>query len=56
VLRDIKSNADYVTRPLGPETVTKRLFAATRDEDAAKPFMAHFLRLGRSEPVKLQRL
>ena len=56
VIRDVKSNADYVTRPLGDGTITKRLFAATRDADAAKPFMAHFLRLGRSEPVKLQRV
>ena len=55
VLRDIKSNADYVTRPLGPGVITKRLYAATRVEDTLKPFMAHFLRLGRSEPVKLQR-
>ncbi len=55
VLRDVKSNADYVTRPLGPGVITKRLYAATRTEDATKPFMAHFLRLGRSEPVKLQR-
>jgi LysR family transcriptional regulator for metE and metH len=31
------------------------MYAATRAEDAAKPFMAHFLRLARSEPVKLQR-
>jgi LysR family transcriptional regulator, regulator for metE and metH len=55
VLRDIKSNADYITRPLGPATITKRLYAATRDEDGLKPFMAHFLKLGRTEPVKLQR-
>jgi len=55
VLRDVRSHADYITRPLGPRTITRRLFAATRDEDAAKPFMAHFLRLGRTEPVKLQR-
>jgi LysR family transcriptional regulator, regulator for metE and metH len=55
VLRDVKSNADYVTRPLGPGVITKRLYAATRTEDATAPFMAHFLRLGRSEPVKLQR-
>jgi LysR family transcriptional regulator, regulator for metE and metH len=55
VLRDVQSNADYVTRPLGPGTITKRLYAATRDEDALKPFMAHFLKLCRSEPVKLQR-
>lgn len=55
VIRDVKLNADYVTRPLGPQTVTKRLFAATREEDVARPFMAHFLRLARTEPVKLQR-
>lgn len=55
VIRDVKSNADYVTRPLGDGTITKRLCAATREEDVAKPFMAHFLRLCRSEPVKLQR-
>ena len=55
VLRDIRSNADYVTRPLGPGIITKRLYAATRVEDALKPYMAHFLKLGRSEPVKLQR-
>lgn len=55
VLREVKSSADYVTRPLGPGVITKRLFAATREEDAARPFMAHFLKLARSEPVKLQR-
>jgi LysR family transcriptional regulator for metE and metH len=55
VMREVKSNADYVTRPLGPEVVTKRMYAATRDQDVAKPYMAHFLKLARSEPVKLQR-
>jgi len=55
VLRDVKTNADYITRPLGPGSVTKRLYAATRAEDAAKPYVGHFLRLGRSEAVKLQR-
>jgi LysR family transcriptional regulator, regulator for metE and metH len=55
VLRDVKTHADYITRPLGPQVVTKRLYAATRSADTEKPYMAHFLRLGRSEPVKLQR-
>ena len=55
VLRDLRTNADYVTRPLGPGSITKRLYAATRTEDASRPFVAHFLKLGRSEPVKLQR-
>lgn len=55
VLREIKGNGDYLTLPLGPGEITKRLYAATREEDTAKPFMAHFLRLCRSEPVKMQR-
>ena len=55
VMREVRLNADYVTRPLGPDPVTKRMFAATREEDVAKPHVAHFLRLARSEPVKLQR-
>ncbi|MDZ4134332.1 MAG: LysR substrate-binding domain-containing protein [Paracoccaceae bacterium] len=55
VLAQLRGNNDFVTRPLGPGQITKRLYAATRDEDATKPFMAHFLKLGRSEPVKLQR-
>lgn len=55
VLRGVAGSGDYVARPLGPETVTKRMYAATREDDAAKPFMAHFLKLARSEPVKLQR-
>ena len=55
VLREVKGNGDYLTRPLGPGDITKRLYAATREEDVAKPYMAHFLRLCRSEPVKMQR-
>jgi LysR family transcriptional regulator, regulator for metE and metH len=55
VIREVKSHADYVTRPLGPAPITKRTYAVTREEDGTKPYMAHFLRLGRSEPVKLQR-
>ncbi|WP_151719906.1 LysR family transcriptional regulator [Gemmobacter serpentinus] len=55
VMREIRGKPDYVTRPLGPQTVTKRMYAATRNADATQPFMAHFLRLMRSEAVKLQR-
>ena len=55
VIRDVKYRPDYVIRPVTEAGLTKRLYAATREEDTARPFMAHFLRLGRSEPVKLQR-
>ncbi|MCV2873859.1 LysR substrate-binding domain-containing protein [Defluviimonas sp. WL0050] len=56
VLREVKYQPDYVTRPVTKKGLTKRMYAATRAEDATKPFMAHFLRLARSEPVKLQRV
>ncbi len=55
VLREVKYHSDYVTRPLTATGKTKRLYAAVRGEDAAKPFMAHFVRQARTEPVKLQR-
>ncbi len=55
VVREVQSSADYITRPLTEKGINKRMYAATRDEDAAKPFMAHFIRLARTEPVKLQR-
>ncbi|MEO1798291.1 MAG: hypothetical protein AAFR53_14960, partial [Pseudomonadota bacterium] len=35
--------------------VTRRLYAAVRSEEATKPYMAHLLKLARSEPLKLQR-
>ncbi|WP_209426502.1 LysR family transcriptional regulator [Pararhodobacter sp. SW119] len=55
VLREVKYSSDYVTRPLTSKGMTRRLYAATRTDDATKPFMAHVLRLARTEPVKLQR-
>ncbi|MCG6903378.1 MAG: LysR family transcriptional regulator [Rhodobacter sp.] len=55
VVREVKYHSDYVTRPITETGLTRRLYAATRDVDTAKPFMAHLLRLARTEPVKLQR-
>lgn len=55
VLRDIRLHSDYITRPITKAGLTRRLYAAVREEDAAKPFMAHVLKLARTEPVKLQR-
>jgi LysR family transcriptional regulator for metE and metH len=56
VLREVKYRPDYVTRPVTAKGLTKRLYAATRSDDATEPYVAHFLRLGRTEPVKLQRV
>lgn len=55
VVREVRYNSDYVTRPLTKTGITKRLYAATRTEDAPKPFMSHVIRLARTEPPKLQR-
>lgn len=55
VVRQVRYSSDYVTRPLTKDGITRRLYAATRDEDTHRPFMAHLIRLARQEAVKLQR-
>jgi LysR family transcriptional regulator for metE and metH len=55
VVRSVRHSPDYITRPLTEHGVTRRLYAATRTGDAAKPYVAQFLRLARTEPVKMQR-
>ncbi|MCT8159553.1 LysR family transcriptional regulator [Pseudoruegeria sp. SHC-113] len=56
VVREVKYNSDYVTRPITEKGLTKRLYAAIRSDDAQKPYMSHLIRLARTEPVKLQRM
>ncbi|MDJ0994620.1 MAG: LysR family transcriptional regulator [Dinoroseobacter sp.] len=56
VVREVRYNSDYVTRPLTKAGVTKRLYAATRSDETTLPYMAHVLRLARTEPLKLQRV
>jgi len=55
VLSDVKHNPDYVTKRLTKNGLAKRMYAATRQDDTMVPYMAHMIRLCRSEPVKLQR-
>ena len=54
VVRQVRYSSDYITRPLTKGGVTRRLYAATRSEDTALPFMAHLIRLAKQEAVKLQ--
>ncbi len=54
VLRAVRGNADYITRPLTRGGLTRRMYAAIRSEDALKPYIAHMIRLARQEAVKLQ--
>ncbi|MGI3211245.1 LysR family transcriptional regulator [Roseovarius tibetensis] len=55
VVRELRTSSDYVTRPLTAGGKIKRLYAAIRDEDGDKPYMAHLLKLAREIPVRLQR-
>ena len=55
VVRSVEGHADYAVRPLTQSGLTRRMYAASRTDDAAQPFMAHFIRLARTVPVKLQR-
>ncbi|TMV07762.1 LysR family transcriptional regulator [Ruegeria sediminis] len=54
VVREVKYNSDYVTRPLTKEGITRRLYAAVRAEDLEKPFVQELVGLARSEARKLQ--
>jgi len=55
VVRQVRYNADYVTKPLTPKGMTRRLYAATRQGDAALPYVAHLIKLAKAEALKLQR-
>ncbi len=55
VLRDGKVRPGNVVRRLTGAGLSRRLYAAIREDDAAKPYIAHMVRLARTEPVKLQR-
>ncbi|MEL7212977.1 MAG: LysR family transcriptional regulator [Pseudomonadota bacterium] len=55
VVREVKYNSDYVTRPITETGLTRRLYAATRGDDTMKPYMAHLIRLARTIPMKMQR-
>ncbi|WP_371054662.1 LysR family transcriptional regulator [Rhodosalinus sp. K401] len=54
VVREVKYSSDYVTRPLTANGITRSLYAATRAEDAEKPYMVDLIRLARSEAERMQ--
>ncbi|GGO50663.1 LysR family transcriptional regulator, regulator for metE and metH [Roseovarius pacificus] len=55
VVREVRTSSDFVTRPITENGLTKRLYAAIREDDADKPYVAHLVRLAREIPVRLQR-
>ncbi len=54
VVREVKYNSDYVTRPLTEQGIIRRLYAAVRTEDLEKPFVRELVDLARTEARKLQ--
>jgi LysR family transcriptional regulator for metE and metH len=54
VVREVKYSSDYVTLPLTAQGLTRRLYAAVREDDLQKPFMQRLLALAGEEARKLQ--
>ncbi|CUJ85201.1 Hca operon transcriptional activator [Ruegeria denitrificans] len=54
VVREVKYNSDYVTRPLTKDGITRTLYAAVRTEDLEKPFVQELIELAGTEARKLQ--
>jgi LysR family transcriptional regulator, regulator for metE and metH len=54
VVREVKYSSDYVTRPLTENGITRRLYAAVRQDDLGKPYMEKLLKLAGQEARKLQ--
>ena len=55
VVRQTAYGSDYVTRPLTETGLTRRLYAAVREDEADLPYVSHLVRNARQEAVKLQR-
>lgn len=54
VVREVKYSSDYITRPLTSGGLTRRLYAAVRDEDLGKPYMQRLISLAGQEARRLQ--
>ncbi|WEF23893.1 LysR family transcriptional regulator [Paracoccus sp. S3-43] len=55
VLRRESANAEIAMLPLTRGGLIRRLYAAVRAEDLGQPYMAHVLRLSRTEPLRMLR-
>ncbi len=54
VVREVKYNSDYVTRPLTKDGITRRLYAATRSDDVDKKYVQDLISFAKLEAVKLR--
>ncbi|MCG6110702.1 MAG: LysR family transcriptional regulator [Paracoccus sp.] len=55
VLRREAANPELALLPLGPQGIRRRLYAAVRTDDLSQPYLAHVLRLSRTEPLRMLR-
>ncbi|MEO0831577.1 MAG: LysR family transcriptional regulator [Pseudomonadota bacterium] len=55
VVREERYSSDYVTRPITASGITRRLYAAVRDDDVQKPFMSNVVSLARNARVRWQK-
>ncbi|MBE1284931.1 MAG: LysR family transcriptional regulator [Rhodobacteraceae bacterium] len=55
VVREVKYNSEYVTRPLTKSGIRRKLYAAVRSEDRGKPYVQELIRLAKVEAGKLQK-
>ena len=54
VIREVKYSSDYVTRPITPKGIHRHLFAAARENDLKKEFMADLIEWAGLEAKSLQ--
>lgn len=55
VLRRESANPELALLPLTQGGIVRRLYAAVRETDRNQPYMAHVLRLSRTEPLRMLR-
>ena len=56
VVREVKYNSDYVTRPLTQRGITRRLYASTRSDDVGKGYVTDLIAFAKAEAGRLQGL
>jgi LysR family transcriptional regulator for metE and metH len=54
VIREVKYSSDYVTRPITPKGIRRKLFAAARTNDLQKEFVADLIKWAGLEAKSLQ--
>lgn len=54
VVREVKYSSDYITRPLTEQGITRRMYAAIREDDAQKPYMKDWIGLATEVAERLR--